>query len=63
METNMEDIKDELTGDVETEISDLADQQLVQFKSGGKEYIYARQNDEEYWFVPAEELDEFKNLY
>lgn len=59
---DLEDIKDELTSYVESEISDLADQQLVQFKSGGKEYIYARQEEKEYWSVPAEELDEFKNL-
>jgi hypothetical protein len=62
MVPNLEDIKDELTSYVESEISDLADQQLVQFNSGGKEYIYARQEEDEYWSVPAEELDGLKNL-
>jgi hypothetical protein len=62
MYTNMEDIKDELTLAVEGEISELEHQQLVHFKSRGTRYVYARQDDKEYWSVPAEMLDEFKKL-
>jgi hypothetical protein len=62
MHANMEDIKDGLIAEVEGIMADLEAEQLVQFKSWGTMYMYARQYGKEYWSVPTETEDKFKML-